>query len=281
MRRGISSLSFRGAPLFALLLLQPTACVVLGPTPAMTGVPAPPAERTSIELQAAAVPGYYLSETVQQQPAATQLPQLLGVLEPGELVGLPGALVGARYAGESDDGAALEPLLGYRAFLDEGKRLGLGAVGFFAYTSESKDEASFSAWRGGLEANLDVRLTGFSKYAELHGDLGVNLTVLDAEGRYCLDSERRYGVDCPDGQGAGSLETVSAALSGIFPSAHVGVSADFARHLRGAFHGLRLGLDLAGGAMPTMVGAEQRGMRLYAAGGLSLTVGVGASMTDK
>lgn len=280
MLRGISIQSCRLAPLFALLLLQPAACFVLGPTPVMTGVPARPAERTSVELQAAAIPGYYLSETVQPQPAATQLPQLLGVLEPGELLGLPGALLGARYAGESDAGAALEPLLGYRAFLDEGKRFGLGAVGFFAYTSESKDEASFSAWRGGVESNLDARLTGFSKYAELHANVGVNLTVLDAEGRYCLDSERQYGVNCPETDGADLPETVSAALSGIFPSGHVGVSADFARHLRGPFHGLRLGLDLAGGAMPTMVGAEQRGMRLYAAGGLSLTVGVGASAVE-
>lgn len=273
MLRGISIHTYRLASLFALLL---PGCFVLGPTPVMTGVAALPAERTSVELQAAAIPGYYLSEAVQQEPAATQLPQLLGVLEPGELMGVPGALLGARYAGESDAGAALEPLLGYRAFLDDGKRLGLGAVGFFAYTSEAKDEASFSAWRGGLEANLDARLTGVSRYAELHSHLGMNVTVLDAEGRYCLDSERTYGVDCPDT----SVEPVSAALSGIFPSGHVGLSADFARHLRGAFHGLRLSLELAGGAMPTVVGAEQRGMRLYAAGGLSLTVGVGASAAE-
>lgn len=277
MLRGISIHPSGLALLFALLL---PGCFVLGPTPVMTGVSVPPAERTSAELQAAAIPGYYLSETVQQEPAATQLPQLLGVLEPGELVGLPGALVGARYAGESDAGAALEPLLGYRAFLDDGKRFALGGVGFFAYASESKDRASFSAWRGGLEANLDARLTGVSRYAELHGNLGVNLTVLDAEGRYCLDSEERYGIDCPTPGAAGSAEPVAAELSGIFPSAHVGVSADFARHLRGAFHGVRLGLDLAGGTMPTVVGAEQRGMRFYGAGGLSLTVAVGASTAD-
>lgn len=243
----------------------------------MTGVAPLPAGRTSLELQAAAMPGYYLSSAVQSEPSATQLPQLLGVLEPAQLIGVPGLLAGARYAGESSTGAALEPVLGYRAFLDDAQRFALGAVGFLAYASEEHDGASFSALRGGLEANLDLRLTGLSKYAELHTNFGLNLTALSADGRYCLDSAREYGTGCPQ---PATAEPVSASASGVFPSTHVGLSADFGRGLQSAFHGVRLALDLAGGTMPTVVGAEQRGLRFIASGGLSLTVGLGASTAD-
>jgi hypothetical protein len=70
---------------------------------------------------------------------------------------------------------------------------------------------------------------------------------------------------------------VSASASGIFPSGHVGVALDFARHLRAVFHGARLAIDLAGGTMPRVIGAEQGDAELYGAGGLSLTLGFGAS----
>lgn len=259
-------------------LLLPSGCLTLGPTPTMTGVPPLPNGRSSLELQAAAVPGYYLSETVQQDPKATALPQLLGVFEPAQLIGVPGVLAGARYAGDADSGAALEPLLGYRTFLDDAHRFGLSGVGFVAYTAEQKDFESFTALRGGLESTFDANLTGFSKYAELHANVGATLTLLSVDGRYCLDERREYGVDCDGAAGAPPLEPpVAAGLSGVFPSGHAGLSLDFGRHLRSAFHGARLGLDVAGGAMPTVIGAEQRGMTAYLSGGLSLSIGIGAS----
>jgi len=256
---------------WALLALG--GCTTLGPMPAMTGVPVPPIDRTGVELQAAAVPGYYLSSTVTEDGKGSAVPQLLGLLEPDELIGVPGLYAGARYAGESDEGATLEPLLGYRTTLDEGKRFSLGLGSFLAYASEETGGASFSALRGGLDAGVDANLTGISKYAELHANLGVTLTGLDADGRYCLSSDLMHGQDCPDQ----SPTPIAASVSGIFPSAHAGVSLEFARHLKSAFHGLRLGLDLGFGAMPTVIAGEQRGMRLYTSGGLSLTGGVGAS----
>jgi hypothetical protein len=198
----------------------------------------------------------------------------LALLEPDDLIGVPGVFAGARYAGESSSGGALEPLLGYRTPLDDDKRFSLAAVGFFSYASQEVNEASFSAWRGGVDAGVDARVTGVSSYAELHGNLGLVLTGLDASGRYCVDSERQYGIDCPD---APNQPLTRAAVSGLFPSGHVGASLELARHLQSAFHGVRLGVDLAGGLLPTVVAGDQRGMKLYGAAGLSLTVGVGAS----
>src|SRR6187551_1351190 len=44
------------------------ACTTLGPTPAMTGIPSPPLERPGVELQVAAVPGYFLSSAATEEP---------------------------------------------------------------------------------------------------------------------------------------------------------------------------------------------------------------------
>jgi hypothetical protein len=70
---------------------------------------------------------------------------------------------------------------------------------------------------------------------------------------------------------------VAGSAGGLFPAAHAGLSLDFARHLRAAFHGVRLALDVAGGSMPTVVGGEQGDAKWYGAAGLSLTLGFGAS----
>ena len=252
-------------------------CTTLGPTPAMTGIPTPPLERPGVELQVAAVPGYFLSGAVTEDPKAAVLPQVAAVFEPDELIHVPGLLAGARYAGKGDAGAALEPLLGYRTFLDDEKRFSLAALGFFAYASAASQGASFSALRGGFEAGVDARLTPRSHYAELHTNLGLTFTGLNADGDYCLARGSEYGVDCPDEPSERML--VRGSASGLFPSAHAGASLDFARHLHAPFHGVRLAIDFAGGTMPTVRSGEQQSAHLYGSGGLSLTVGLGQSAT--
>lgn len=260
----------------ALMVLASVAsgCTTLGPTPAMTGIAAPPLERPGVELQAGFVPGYYLSSAVQDNPKGAALTQVAAVFEPDSLIRVPGVLVGARYAGSSSAGAAIEPLLGYRSFLDDEKRFSLAALGFLAYADAARRGASFAAWRGGGEAGLDVRLTPRSHYAEIHTNLGATLTVLDANGAYCLDSDERFGVDCPDE--GDPRRAASARVSGVFPSAHAGGALDFGRHLASPFHGVRLALDFALGAMPTVQNAEERSAELYGSAGLTLTLGLGA-----
>jgi hypothetical protein len=250
-------------------------CTTLGPTPAMTGIPTAPLERPGVELQVAAVPGYFLSGAVSEEPKAAVLPQVEAVFEPDELIEVPGLFAGARYAGEADSGGALEPLLGYRTFLDDDKRFSLAALGFAAYASAANRGASFTAFRGGLEAGVDARLTPPSHYAELHTNLGLTFTGLNADGDYCLGTGSVYGVDCPDDPSERML--VRASASGLFPSAHAGASLDFARHLQWPFHGVRVAVDFAGGTMPTVRSGEQHSAQIYGTGGLSLTVGLGKS----
>jgi hypothetical protein len=257
-----------------VLLFGCSACTTLGPIPAMTGVPVTPAGRTSTELQVAATPGYYLSSSVTPEPKASTLPQLIGLIEPDAIIHVPGLFAGARYAGDSDAGASLEPLLGYRTHLDARQRFALAAVGFFTYASEARNQASFSAWRGGLEAAGDVRLTPTSKYCEVHTHLGLTMTGLSAAGSYCVDGDG-YGVDCDDG--IAMQPRVAGSVGGFFPSAQLGLSLDFGRRLQSAFHGIRVAADGAGGLMPRLIDGEQRGLEPYGSIGLSLSVGIGAS----
>jgi hypothetical protein len=263
------------AGLVPLLLLFSGACTKLGPMPAMSGVPIAPLERPAFELQAAVVPGYYLSSTVREEPESAGLPQLLALLEPDELIAAPGVFVGGRVAGEPESGGALEPLVGYRALLDREQRFSVMGLGFVSYASGDDQGASFRALRGGGEAGCDARLSPLSPYIEVHANVGATFTLLDASGSYCLGVDGRFAVDCGGNPAQGAL--VAASASGVFPSGHVGLALDFGRHLRAAFHGARVAFDVAGGTMPRVVGAEQRYSEWYAAGGLSLTLGFGAS----
>ncbi|HEY8947177.1 MAG TPA: hypothetical protein VIM73_23195 [Polyangiaceae bacterium] len=241
----------------------------------MTGVSARPAQRTSIELQGAAVPGYHLSSAVQEDSQGTALQQAAAVFEPDALIEVPGAFVGARYAGEASAGAVVEPLLGYRAVLDADQRFSLGLVGYAAYATAAQRGANFSAVRAGVEGGADVRLTPRSSWLELHANAGGAITGLDAEGSYCLDPAGMFGVDCPDE--IDDRRLVHAEAGGFYPTAHLGVSLDFGRHLRSAFHGVRLGANLGGGTMPSVVAGEQRSANWFGTAGLSLTLGLGAT----
>jgi hypothetical protein len=247
--------------------------------PAMSGVPITPAQRPSFELQGGVVPGYYLSASVQNEHDSAALPQLLALLEPDALIHVPGLYLAARAAGEPETGTALEPLVGYRTFVDEDERFGVMGVGFFAYATGEDQFASFSALRGGIEAGLDARLTPVSRYLELHANLGANLTGVDADGSYCVGTDGLSGVDCPDDPASRSLVTASA--SGLYPSGHAGLTLELGRHLNSVFHGARIGVDFAGGTMPTLRGGRQEGSTWYGAAGLSLTLGLGASTVER
>jgi hypothetical protein len=257
------------------LALFALACTTLGPMPAITALPPVPLERPGLELQAAVVPGYYLSSSVQAEPESASVPQILGLLEPDDVLGLPGLIVGARYAGQSEEGGALEPLVGYRAFLDGDRRLSVAGAGFITYQNGEDGAASFRALRGGADVGVDVRVTPINRYVELHGNGGISLTLLDAHGNYCVGTDGRFGVDCPEE--AAQRNLVSGSAGGLFPAAHAGLSLDFARHLPYAFHGVRLAIDAAGGSMPTVVAGAQEDAKWYGAAGLSLTVGFGAT----
>jgi hypothetical protein len=239
---------------------------------ATTAVNMAPAGRPDVSVQGGFVPGYYLSSAVSQDAKGASLSHLGAVIEPDRLVHVPGLFVGARYAGDHSAGASLEPLLGYRAAMGEDHALGLGVVAYGTHAAATQNKASFSATRGGLEAGGDLRVFPASQTLEFHLNASAALTGLSATGAYCLDAAGTYGVDCPDGTPA----LTDAKVSGFYPSLNAGLSLDFAEHLASLFHGVRLGLGAGGGTMPRVIAGEQRAPRLYAAGGATLSVALGA-----
>lgn len=243
--------------------------------PAITAQPVLPTPRPGVEAQVAAVPGYYLSSAVQKKEDAkgTALQQGSIMIEPGELIGLPGLSVGGRYVGKPEEGGYPEPMVRYRQGLDEHGVFAAGVVAYGTHASGESDGASYEATRGGLEVGFDVRTTPESEWAELHfaGSLGV--TGLDADGEYCLDADGRWGIDCGDPP----TNFVTASASGFYPSAGGAIALDLGRHLDGILHGGRIAIHGAVGAMPRVERAEQTEAKTYTAAGLSITLGLGGA----
>lgn len=255
------------------------SCTTLGPMPAITAQSVVPAPRTGVEAQVAAVPGYYLSESVQENPKGEPMGQAAVMFEPAELIDLPGLVLGGRYVGKKESGGYAEPMLGYRRTIDAEQQLALGAFGFGTYAHGSNNEASYEATRIGAEAGLDLRVTPKWEWVEVHFIGSISATALDASGDYCLDQNGRFGVDCPDPPDPVVLN--HASVSGIFPSAAGGIAFYLGRHLNGILHGSRIAFHGAVGRMPRVEYAEQRSGQTYTSAGFSLTLGLGASAPDK
>jgi hypothetical protein len=247
------------------------SCTTLGPMPATTGTGAVPVGRPGGEIGFGVAPGYYLSAGTQASPQGAGLLQGSLLLEPDRLLGVPGVVVGARHVGSSKDGGYFEPIAGYRCHLDDARRFAAVGVGYLTHASGSKDGASYAATRGGAEIGFDVRATPKSKWAEVHGNVSAALTGLSASGHYCLDAAGEHGTTCSNPP----TRVTAASIGGLYPSASVGVSLDFARHLETFFHGGRLALGFSGGTMPTAIAGQQTGAHWYGTGGASLTLGFG------
>lgn len=262
-----------GSLALALASLVSSGCTTLGPMPATTAQSAVPIERPGVELQAAAVPGYFLSSTVQEEAAGAAIGQLALMLEPGEWIRVPGLALGGRYVGNEGSDGYLEPMLRYRLALDEDDRFSAAAIGFGTHARGENEGASYSATRGGLELGLNARLTPPNHWAELHASLSAAATGLAVDGEYCLGSEQTFGVDCSTSTQA----PIHAEAGGVYPSATAMLALDFGRHLRGPLHGGRLGILGSVGSMPRVESGTQSAPSAYAAAGLALSVGLGAA----
>lgn len=252
-----------------------SACTTLGPMPAVSGANPIPAEHFDGELQAGAVPGFYLSSTVRENSEGTPIKQLAAMIEPNDAIDLPGLSVGARgVVGESD--GYIEPMIRYRRFIDDDQQFALSGVGHATHASASERDASYSATRAGAEVTGDVRLTPISKWFELHAFGTLALMGLFADGDYCIDANGKYGIDCPE-PGDPPGQRVHAEVSSFFPAASGGLALDIAHHLDSFFHGGRVALMAGGGTMPHVVGGEPSGTKFYGAFGLTATVGFGGA----
>jgi hypothetical protein len=161
----------------------------------------------------------------------------------------------------------------YRRYLDAQQRFAASGVAFGTHARGSSGVESYSATRIGLEATGDMRLTPQSHWGELHASLGAAATGLDADGTYCLDSERRFAANCDNA----ADPPITSTVGGVYPSATGTLALDFGRHLSGIFHGGRLALLGAVGSRPAVEGGEQTSPQLVKSAGLSLTLGLGAT----
>ena len=248
-------------------------CTTLGPMPATTLVSPVPAGDPGVELGLGAAPGTFLSSGATEDPKGASMPQASLLFEPDRLLHIPGLFVGVRAVGPEDAGPFGEPMLGYRRTL--GDRFSLGIVGYGTRASGDNNGASYDATRLGVEVSADVRVTPVNRWAELHVAGGLAATGLLVDGSYCLDSENKYGVDCPEEGDPGS-NMVDASASGLYPSGYLAAVLAFGQHTGSYFHGGRLMLQAAAGTMPTVIGGVQEDAAVYAALGLSLSLGFGA-----
>jgi hypothetical protein len=231
--------------------------------------------RPSVDVQVAALPGYYLSSAVVSDPEGAAINQAAVTLEPDHWLQVPGLIVGGRVVGNEDAGTFGEPMLGYRAHLDEAHRFNLAAIGYGTYASGSNRWASYSALRGGGEVVFDVRVLGQGKYGEVHLLAAGSLTALDVEGEYCIDADNRYGVDCPEPPDPPGPR-VSASAQGLYPSAVGGLALDFARDEPVLVHAVRVVGYFGGGSMPAVIDAQQTSPRGYTSFGVSVELALGA-----
>lgn len=258
-------------PLVAVVLAA-GACTSLGPTPSSTLVSARPAGRADFEAQAAIVPGHYISSAVVEDPAGAGIPQLAAVFEPDRALDVPGLIIGGRVFGESGD-SPIEPMIGYRRALGDGT-VALGGVLFGTRARASAEGASYQATRGGAELAADVRLTGASRWLEVHAFGGVAVTALSVDGTYCTDDDMRFGRQCPEA-GEPPGPRLAAHASGVYPATHAGLGAELFRNRDAWFHGGRVALLAAVGAMPRVEHATQTTPTSYASIGLAVALSIG------
>lgn len=252
-----------------LLLASASGCTTLGPMPAMTGSTGAVERRAGVELQAAAVPGFYLSSTTQSQPEQGGVCQLGVWLDSGELLSAPGLAVGGRMVSGGDDAAYPEPMLRYRSAIDDEERFTLGGAVFGTHASGGARSASYSATRVGGEVMANGRVTPKSHWLELHAFIGASALGLSADGRYCVGDDGT-GVDCAEEGPITNL--VDGEFAGVYPAGFAGLGLDFARHLGLPLHGVRLDATVAGGMMPEIRSGEQTGRALWTNIGLGITL---------
>jgi hypothetical protein len=249
-------------------LVTTSACTTLGPMPATTGISAIPAARPEAEVQVGAMPAYYLSAGAARDPEGAAVPQLLALFDPDHLL-LPGLIVAARGVSSAGAGSFIEPMLGYRANLTD--RFAGAIIIYGTHASGAQNSAHFSAGRFGGELQADVRVSGESRWAELHVGWGVSLTGLSGDGHYCVDADG-YGTDCNFAD-----HEVDIHASGAYLAANAAVALELFRHHESWFHGGRVALGVAGGTMPTYRNGIQTDAAVYGAVGLTLSVAVGAA----
>ena len=251
----------------AILLVSLAGCTQLGPMPATTGISATPIGRTALQGQVGVVPGFYASQSAQNEAAGNAIKHASLLFEPGKTLHLPGLLVGGRIIGQDDD-MPIEPYIGYRHRLSD--RIAVGGVGFGAAKRAESNGASYHGTRFGGEAMIEANLLDELRWLHLRTQAAISLTRVMASGRYCVD-DNGVGIDCSQD---GPNTFVSGKTVGLYPAGTASATFDVGRH-RGWFDGAQLAFLVTLGRMPLVVDGRESGTENYVVAGLTLTLGIG------
>ncbi|HUJ60891.1 MAG TPA: hypothetical protein VLX92_20450 [Kofleriaceae bacterium] len=258
-----------------IVLVVVCGCTTLGPMPATTGLPAVPAARPGVELQAGLVPGFMLSSATTPNPEAGPIPQLSGLLEPDRWFGIPGLVLGARTFGRDGDDY-VEPFVGYRRAAS--RALAWSAIGYGSSGRATDQLASYHAVRAGGELTIDERLfvpddprddTG---WLQAHVAASLAATAIAASGRYCVDPDGN-GTDCQSGPGASNV-VVDGSVRGVYPAATATFALDL-HHMPAGVTDARLGLLGTVGYLPRVIDGVQRPGSAWGTLGVTLQLGFG------
>lgn len=249
---------------FPLLL---SACTTLGPMPATTGISAMPIGRPGMEAQVGVMPGFYASQSAQNEAKGDTMSSLSLLLDPDRWLGVKGLLVGGRIFGNEGD-RPIEPYIGYRRRLVEA--ISIGAV-LFGSTKRTDSAAKYHGVRFGGEALADIELYAPNPWSRLHAQGAVQVARDLASGVYCVDAEG-VGTDCSEEPANNTV--ITGKFVGVYPSATVTLAFDVGKHV-GVFDSLRLAILGSAGQMPLVLDGEENGTGNYYKVGLSLSVAFG------
>lgn len=246
-----------------------SACTTLGPMPTTTGLSAMPIGRPGVSAQVGVVPGFYASQSAQNETKGAPIKQFSALFDPDRWLPVKGVIVGARIFGESGDTPG-EPYLGYRRRIDDG--LAVGAVVFGSTKRTESKLASYHGVRAGGEAAVDLRVWAPSRSIEMHAQAAASVTRILASGRYCVDT-MGIAKDCDETNTAANT-FINAKTVGVYPAATWTLALDVGRR-QGAFDHLRVAALAGVGRMPLVENGEEAGTGTFFTIGLSLAVGLG------
>jgi hypothetical protein len=246
------------------------ACTTLGPMPATTGVSAVPIGHPGADVQAGAVPVFFLSQAAQGEAQADLARQLGVLLEPDRWLKLPGLVIGARMFGNGPEDTLGEPYVGYRTKLTDRASIGGGAYGT-AKRSTAK-LASYHATRIGGEAAIDGNLLQATSWLSIHAQAAVSVTRIMASGNYCVGNEGT-AIDCDTSDPTTNV-MIAGNQTGVYPAATGTVSVAGARS-QGFFRSATVSMLGSVGTMPLLRNGVKTGTDTYAGLGLMLTLGLG------
>ena len=251
----------------AILLAAATGCTQLGPMPATTGISATPIGRTSLQGQVGVVPGFYASQSAQNEPKGEPIRVGSLLFEPGKLLHVRGLLVGGRIIGHDND-TPIEPFVGYRHQLSE--HVALGGVAFGTAKRTEQNGASYHGTRFGGEAMIEANLAPEAHWFRPRAQAAVSVTRVMASGVYCV-TDAGIGTDCSQD---GPNEVVTGKTVGVYPAGTASVTFDVGRH-HGWFDGAQLAVLATVGRMPLVLDGREVGTETYSSLGATLTLGIG------